>query len=395
MAKKLAYIVFNESIFDNLVKTQVIGLLSGIKEIEEEKLSKIYLINFLPITKFLKINEYKKESRELKKRGINYIFLPLTLHSRFYFFNILLPFFSFIYGKILKIVLFFLKVDILHCRSYFATVLALCAKRNEKVIFDTRSLFIEENISINKLKENSKAHKLWEIYEKELLNKSDVIVVIDEIFQEKYQEKLTINKDKFKIISIFVNDNLIYFDKKERDKLRKELKIEEKEVYIYTGSFYGWNDIDVYFEYFSKVIKGNKNVFFIVLTKQTELVERKIKQYGLDKRIFLYKSVENDKIKDYLSAADYGVILMKKNKDSETRLGVKFLEYISCDLKIITNNNVGLARKITEKNKIGINIDKKNQSVQGKGLSVEIYKKFYSSKKVLENYLELYSKEKK
>jgi glycosyltransferase involved in cell wall biosynthesis len=394
MSKNLAYVVFNESIFDNLIKTQVIELLSEVRKKEKKILNKIYLINFLPITKIFKIKEYKKKSKELEKDGIKYIFLPLTLHSRIYFFNILFPFFGFIYGKFLKVILFFLKVDIIHCRSYFATLLGLQAKRNEKLIFDTRSLFIEENISINKIKENSLTHTLWKKKEIKLLEKSSNIIVIDEIFKEKYLEKVNINQDKIKIIPIYVNDNLIFFDQQERDKFRKELNIEDKQVYIYTGSFYGWNDINVYFDYFKKVIKERKDVFFIILTKQVDLVKRKIKEFDFDESLFFYKLVENSEIRKYLSAADYGVILMRKNKDSETRLGVKFLEYMACNLKIITNNNVGLACKIVEENNIGINIE--NEKIMDIDLekkinsSKNIFNEKFSAKKVIKKYLQIY-----
>jgi glycosyltransferase involved in cell wall biosynthesis len=386
--KRIAYIVFNESIFDNLIKTQVIELL---KEINKKNIgNKIYLINFLPITKLFQIKRYLKNAKELKKNGIVYIFLPITLHSRLYFFNIFFPLFSFVYGKILSLILKFLNIDIIHCRSYFATLLAVYARKKERIIFDTRSLFIEENISIKKIKENSITHKLWEKFEKILLLKSDKIVVIDEIFIKKYLNKVKIDSKKFEVIPIFVNDDLIYYDENERKEIRKRLKIDKKEVYIYVGSFYGWNNIDEYFNYFKKIIEEKKEVFFIILTKQIDLVEKKIRDYNFDNKIFFYKTVDNSEIRKYLSAADYGVILMGKNKDSDTRLGVKFLEYLACNLKIITNSNVGLAAKITEENKIGINIDNKKYYFL-KNKSADIYSKFFSKKIIVNKYIEVYN----
>ena len=81
---------------------------------------------------------------------------------------------------------------------------------------------------------------------------------------------------------------------------------------------------------------------------------------------------------------------MKENKDSETRLGVKFLEYLACELKVITNSNVGLACKIVEENNLGFNIDKDFDLFKRNKQSLNIFKKYFSPKNVIEKYIKIY-----
>ena len=69
--KKIAYLVFNESIFDNLIKTQVINLFKEIIK-KNDSIKSIYLINFLPLTKLFQIDKYLKERI---KRNRNKLFI--------------------------------------------------------------------------------------------------------------------------------------------------------------------------------------------------------------------------------------------------------------------------------------------------------------------------------
>lgn len=394
----IGYVLFNESVNENLIKSQVINLLKNISN--KYKKYKFFIISFVPFYKIININKLKKLNLELAEFNIKIIYLPITIPSRLFMFTIFFSFFNYIYSAILLLVSYLFDLEILHCRSYFASSMGIKTKKINsklKVIFDTRSLFVEENVSAGNIKYKGNVYYKWKKEEIKLLKYSDKIVGIAEPFKEHFIKK--IEEKKIEIIPIFVDSQEIYFDCQARKNIRKELNIENKNVIIYVGSFYGWNDPKLYSLYFKKLISFIEDPYFLILTKDKKEIKRYLDAECIPEKYYCITSCSHDEVTKYLSAADYGIIVMNNYLDSHTRLGVKFIEYLACNLIPITNNNVGAAAKIVRKYNIGyvLNInDLKNtdKSIFSKSIlfkdSYSIFNNDFNKELILNKYEKVY-----
>jgi len=389
--KNIGYVLFNETVDSGLVKSQVLELLKNINN-----KNYIYIFNFIPFYKLFNLKKISNLNNELKKYNVKIIFLPITIPSRLFIFNISFKLFSYIYGFILLILSYVFKIQILHCRSYFATSLGVKCKKirkNIKIVFDTRSLFIEENVVAGNINFGSYVYTKWKKHESHLLKKSDKVVIIDDSFV-KYYTKSIKNKAKLKKIPIFANDNVVYYSKKARNLIRNKLDIDNKIVITYVGSFYSWNDPKLYAKYFKKLTKEKNNVFFLIITKDQKKIKKELTKEEISKGDYFITSCNHGSIYKYLSAGDYGIMVMEKNLDSDTRLGVKFIEYLATGLIPLLNKNVGAAYNITKNKNLGFDIDKENDlflpSYDDRQANINFYNRNFSSKTIIDSYNQIY-----
>ena len=388
--KKIGYFLFNESLDSGLIKSQVIDFLKNINNDYE-----IYLINFVPFYKALDIYKVKKMNKQLSEYNVKILFLPITIPSRLFVFKRWFKFFSYIYTPFLLILCYFFKFNILHCRSYFSTSIGVNCKKiipELKIIFDTRSLFIEENVSAGNIPYKDKSYYKWKQEEKRLLVESDKVIAINESFKKYYTKYIP--RRKLKIIPILVDEEVVFFDEEKRKKLRDKFNIKNKTVISYVGSFYGWNDPELYADYFKKLSKVIETPFFLIITRDKKEIKKSLKKRGVESQNYYITSCKHKRIRDFLSAADYGIIVMNENLDSNTRLGVKFIEYLATGLTVVTNSNVGAAKNFILNNKCGIILEKEDELKEINKIKrskvLKKYKDNFSKNIILRKYERVY-----
>jgi hypothetical protein len=150
-----------------------------------------------------------------------------------------------------------------------------------------------------------------------------------------HERNITIAKED---IPPKVDKNIIA---KWRHETRKKLNISQKNVvYCYNGSIKPWQCPEMVIDFFEKKIKDNPSSFLLVFTQNKNQFEQLIykKNIPLDK--YMVKTVNHDKIYQYLSACDYGMIFRKKSIINWVSRPTKVLEYEAVRLNIIHNHTV-------------------------------------------------------
>lgn len=320
------YLVINENINSGLLKSQVIEPIKSIGE------NQVKLINIHKIG----------NKNEVYENSIN---LPIAIPYKLFLFNFLF-FLTPVFALFYAIVLYFVvkKNSIVVARSYFPSLVVYVLKKikNIEYVFDTRSLFIDESTLNGAIKENGLNFKMWKYFEKKIVCKSYKTTAVS-MKQKEFYESLC-PKTIVELIPCFIS-NVELISQDQQLQLRQELGYKPEDIVIvYYGSMdNGWNNIDMYSEFFKECERFGYKVLVISQHYNSLKNDDRLKLKNttlLDTNHKTPKELQN-----YLQIGDYGVVLMKKAADWETRLSVKFVEYLNVGIQVIVGEYVGEAAR--------------------------------------------------
>ena len=394
---KIAYLVYNERPDSGLMNTQVLGLLKELSKNSDLSITLIAIWQPWVYIKYLK--EIKRLKVDLQSHNIQLKSLPFGFPGRYFFTNKYLLNTNIFYIYLILKVFNLGKYDIIHCRGYFISYIASLLKKDNKLIFDMRSLFPEENISAGNWTKEDLIYDKWKNIEKYTIEKSENIIGVSEPMVDILSKEYKTNKMKY--IPIGFNSKNFIFDIEQRGKLRDELNIQNKIVIVYAGSleFGFWNDIRVYVKYFSFINSVIDNAYFLILTgSDHQTIKNLLHENNINN--YLLKSVLPNEVPRWLEIADSGIQVMDKMSDSETRFGVKTVEYLAMGLPVITNDNVGGIVKFINTEKLGITFNGKedldnlktflNNCHTYRDKSSIYAKEKFDMKKISDEYMKLY-----
>jgi glycosyltransferase involved in cell wall biosynthesis len=340
-----------EDISSGLFQTQIIDTLQKVSKNEKDIDIQVLVIN-RPWQLIKNMKSKKRISDKIINSSIQIKYVPLlpplrnALNSVFY--SSLITWWLTILCKVFTSK----KVDIIHCRSYWPTKAALNSKM-APVIFDMRSLWVLENLSMGNLRENSPSYKYWTDLEKDCLLRSNLSTAVSESMK---QHVISIVPNcNIKLVPISVDIDKFGFNKTKRLINRKKLSWMSNNIFVYSGSLGMSNINQSAIKMMIKALLDCNNinrVLFLTMedeNKVTNLMnEIKIKHE-------LYKII-HPKLEDiyqWLSAADIGIHALPRQLDSGTRLGTKVVEYWGNGLPVIVNQHVGAAAEFIESFKLG------------------------------------------
>lgn len=354
--KKIRLVVFNEPYWDKgLIYSQnILPLLQLVK-------TKEYTLDVVSFTSLPFLFKSKKEiqatKEELAVYGVNVMNFPVLFYpTRFMLLRyFLLPFYFlnvFFYIKFLNRKDAKDSSDILYSiRSYQAALGFLkFYKEKKRIIFDTRTDWIEENINVGNFKANSSTVSYWRKAEKNMLLRFKRTLFISDLFRDAVLERHGLQADDNRYCLVYNPINYKHF-----------LSVpnhDQNSNFLYTGSLGHWNNISIYLDFFMSVADKMQTSKLIVCTgSPAHKVLPTFEQQKYDKirdRVEIYYNVPYAELPTYYARCTYGLQLMSKK---DTRVGVKFIEYIAADLIPIVNNNVMGAAKLARKYEIGVIAD--------------------------------------
>jgi len=129
--------------------------------------------------------------------------------------------------------------------------------------------------------------------------------------------------------------------------LKNKLNIVGKNVLIYAVSFNtgGVADLDIILAAMKIVVRENPNILLIILGGGPLLGKYQIKE---SPNIQFLGQVDHDKVPEYLSLADYGLVFMRDSTGNRMKMSLKTLEYLSMPIPVI-GHLVGGTQKAVEK----------------------------------------------
>jgi glycosyltransferase involved in cell wall biosynthesis len=231
---------------------------------------------------------------------------------------------------------------------------------NSKIIFESRGATIEERKFVGgktSIKLLIKKNIMY-MSERMLLKYSDLIIVVSKALRDYYLEYLGVKKDKFLVIPGAADSKIFNFNPIGRDKIRKNLEIEEnKKVIIYSGALgMKWEIPDKLFLFIKKLHAIDNDYRFIVLTPDLQIARDLARQYKLDGITFI-TSAQFEKVNDFLLAADLGILLREDILMNNVASPTKFSEYLLTGLPVIVSKGVNDFAELVRETGYGVVID--------------------------------------
>lgn len=126
-----------------------------------------------------------------------------------------------------------------------------------------------------------------------------------------------------------------------RQTIRSFLNIpDNKTVYCYSGSYKPWQCPKETFDFFLEKYTHDQNTYLLILTPDICAFQTDAQEMNLPPQSYQVHSVKEHEILQYLTAADYGILLRKPHIINKVSRPTKALEYQAAGLNIIHNGTV-------------------------------------------------------
>jgi glycosyltransferase involved in cell wall biosynthesis len=264
-------------------------------------------------------------------------------------------------------------IDLIHSRSYPASLIALKASQKNGIpfIFDMRGFWADERVDGRIWNLKKPIHKFLYRYfkkkEKLLLKKSTHIISLTQAakdymvknFRDQVQEnKITVipccaDLGHFKITSLT-----------DREQTRLKLDINPtQQVIIYSGSVGTWYLMDEMVSFFRIFIDKFPGAVFLVLTQKNHTMVHEIFQRNnIRKENYRITGASREEVPSYIGAADVGLYFIKPSFSKMASSPVKLAEFMGCGLPVVANAGIGDVNEHAAENNQVILVNELNET---------------------------------
>ena len=334
--KKIVFLSY-DGITDPLGQSQILPYLFGISS---NKNYKITILSFEKTKNYLQNKDVI--SNKLKKNNFDWIPLKYTKYP---------PIFSTLWDiyklnhtiKRLKVK----GIDLIHCRSYITSMVALKQKNKHNIpfIFDMRGFYADERVDGRIWNLNNiiykKIYNYFKLKEKEFLQSSDYTISLTTNGKKAIESWKLPNQSKIKVIPCCTDENL--FQSKNIQDARSKLGFNKEDFIIsYIGSIGTWYMLDEMLDFFKclKMKKSTAKFFFITKDNPQQILE-KVKSKGIEISSIKIQPSSREMMPSYIAVSNFSIFFImpvfSKKASSPTKMG----EIMNLGIPIICNSGVG------------------------------------------------------
>lgn len=149
------------------------------------------------------------------------------------------------------------------------------------------------------------------------------------------------------VVHCAVDTSLFRFDPTTRAMVRRELGLDDKLVFVYSGSLAPWQGPGKLLEFFSAVKQLHPPSHLVILTKETHAAERVLGRHSGDGPGVTLLSLSHREVPRYLMAADVGLLLRDDTPVNRVAFPTKYAEYLATGLFVVATQGVRDIAKYT------------------------------------------------
>ena len=295
----------------------------------------LYKIEYINGIKVIRVWSYITSNSGFIKRSIDYLSFGIT---------------SLLFGLNIK-------TDLIIATSpqFFTPISArfLSFFKNVPWVMEVRDLWPDSIVAVGSIKKKSFLFNLLKKIESHLYKSAYKIIVVTDSFK-----KYLINDQKIesKKIGVFKNGivkkKIRNINKTEIDRLKKNLKLNNKIIFSYIGTHGMAHKLDFILNSI-KLLKNTKFHFLFIGegAEKSNLIKLKAKN-----KIFNVTFLKNQSKKDiikYIELSDYSIVNLKKSDEFKNVIPSKIFENIAMSKPILLGVE-GESKKLIEKYKVGI-----------------------------------------
>ncbi len=233
-----------------------------------------------------------------------------------------------------------------HCRNAYATHLIAPLRRRYpwvRIIFDVRGEHLSEydyrvqdkqELPIRFLKAMKRLK--FARWQREGAWVADLLLCVSEPLSQYFRERFPEQAAKVMTLRTGSDEQRFCFSEEMRSKTRHDLGLEERTVWIYSGSLKPYQMIDETLCAFQAYHKLAPSAFLIILTPDQQQAKAKLDRATISSQDALVRGVEPHQVPPYLMAADWGIVFREKKPINLYASPTKLGEYWLCGLPVIT-----------------------------------------------------------
>lgn len=252
-------------------------------------------------------------------------------------------------------------VSILHARNHVPAVMSALARkfRAGHIVFDIRGFMPEEYTDAGVWPENGYLYRGLKRVERYLLRVSDAFVLLTEKARDIVFPGCS-DTDKLgrpiEVIPCCVDfERFRTVEQISRAQLRAEMKLTDRRVIVYLGSFGGWYMTDQMTDFLAAAHSQDAATFSMILTQSPrQTVTDRMTSLGIAQENFLVKQVTPDEVPRYLRTADIAISFIKPCFSKQSSSPTKIAEYLASGLPVICNAGVGDLDKLINERRVGV-----------------------------------------
>ncbi len=231
------------------------------------------------------------------------------------------------------------QADAVICRNAFAADLALRARkllrRDISVCLDGRGALAAEQAEYG-------VHPAYdaaavERVEQRAVVRSDARIAVTEQLVHYWRDRFGYRENRHVVIPTTLSEQWTSTapEQATRDRLRAKLGIRDDDVlFLYAGSNSPWQGIDMLLEQAETGLRACARTRFLFLAEGTPRMDRLSAESG---GRFRQMSVQPREVRNWMQAADYGLLLRPHTTTNEVAFPTKYAEYLSAGLMVISN----------------------------------------------------------
>jgi glycosyltransferase involved in cell wall biosynthesis len=247
-----------------------------------------------------------------------------------------------------------LRVRGIHAHGQGAAAIALLTRRMGLrcwVIFDAHGVGPEE-YAFSAPKPDPRWIAQLEREEKAVLSSADEVVCVSGAMQEHYREKYKLEGDRWSVVPCATSAT-VGWDARTRAHLRRALKLEDRFVFVYAGSYRKYQMADEMVELFRAVKQDLKEAYFLIFTGDRDRFEVAARAGGLTAEDYRIVSLSHEEVLQTLPAADVGFLLRADSPVNRVASPTKFAEYCICGVPVLLTPYVGDYSRVVEEEQLG------------------------------------------
>ena len=159
-----------------------------------------------------------------------------------------------------------------------------------------------------------------------------------------------------------------------RERVRKELDIEGKIGILYLGGTQKYQHLDdLVIPFLKSALRLSEDNVAVIITQNKDKMAELLTRYDVNRDRVRMLSVPQDKVADYLTGMDIGLLLRAPSVLINTSQPVKFGEYLSAGIPVVLEEGMKGASDILDVNRIGC-VVKLSGKVQQADIDKEVKK---------------------
>jgi len=246
--------------------------------------------------------------------------------------------------------------SIVHSRSSLPTAIAVTLSKAFKLkfLYDADSMLSEEYADTGHWSRDDNAYKLTARLEGWARRNATEMIVLTETLREDLRRQYHV-KVPIEVIPCCVDTEKFKFTAEGRRQKRAELGLTNEKLLTYVGKVGSWYLVEETFDFFKAFYQEQPASRLLIVSRDEPKIFHQIaRERGISPDLYFVRSASHSEVAEWLSASEIGLCLIKQARSKRGSSPVKFAEYLSVGLPVVSTDGIGDCTRVIENEKVGV-----------------------------------------